>query len=49
MCGIFGIVSRKVLSSERSTLKTLVRNAELQGRELSGFVLLNDERLHIFH
>ena len=47
MCGIFGIVSRKVLS-ERSTLKTLVRNAELRGRDSSGFVLLNDERLHIF-
>ncbi len=47
MCGVFGVIGRKIIS-EQSTLRKLVQNTELRGRDASGFIVLNDERLHIY-
>ena len=47
MCGVFGIIGREIIS-EQSTLRKLVQNTELRGRDASGFIVLNDERLHIY-
>lgn len=47
MCGIFGVVGQEVIKDRRS-LRTLVRNAELRGRDSSGFLTLQNGRLDVF-
>lgn len=47
MCGVFGIVGSEVCK-DRASVRCLVRNAEIRGKDSSGVLIWRDGRIDIF-